>query len=73
VSTPRLPSKIIVFLILSKTAIASSAIFKLADAEAHNDPMNTGAFYGKNGVAWILRFGGLCTLVCYPVHILTIY
>jgi solute carrier family 45 protein 1/2/4 len=44
------------------TALASSAIFKLADAEAHNNPENTGAFYGKNGVAWILRFGGLCTL-----------
>ncbi|KAI0251256.1 MFS general substrate transporter [Lactifluus subvellereus] len=44
------------------TAIASSAIFRLADAEAHNDPTNTGAFYGKNGVAWVLRFGGLCTL-----------
>jgi solute carrier family 45 protein 1/2/4 len=26
--------------------------------------MNTGAFYGKNGVAWVLRYGGLCTLVC---------
>jgi hypothetical protein len=25
--------------------------------------MNTGTFYGKNGVAWVLRFGGLCTLV----------
>jgi len=25
--------------------------------------MNTGAFYGKNGVAWVLRYGGLCTLV----------
>ncbi|KAH9999305.1 MFS general substrate transporter [Russula vinacea] len=44
------------------TALASSAIFKLADAEAHNDPANTGAFYGKNGVAWVLRYGGLCTL-----------
>lgn len=51
----------------TKTAIASSVIFKLADAETDNDPMNTGAFYGKNGVAWVLRFGGLCTLVCYTV------
>ena len=57
----------------SKTAIASSVIFKLVDAEAHNDPTNTGAFYGKNGVAWILRFGGLCTLVCYFLHLLPIY
>ncbi|KAI0303258.1 MFS general substrate transporter [Russula brevipes] len=44
------------------TAIASSAIFKAADAVAHENPANTGAFYGKNGVAWVLRFGGLCTL-----------
>ncbi|KAI0003105.1 MFS general substrate transporter [Russula compacta] len=44
------------------TAIASSAIFKLVDAEAHNDPTNTSTYYGKNGVAWILRFGGLCSL-----------
>jgi len=44
------------------TALASSAIFKIADAEAHNSPTSTGAFYGKNGVAWVLRYGGLCTL-----------
>jgi len=44
------------------TAIASSAIFKAADAVAHENPANTGTFYGKNGVAWVLRFGGLCTL-----------
>lgn len=47
----------------SKIAIISSIIFKLADAQAHENPANTGAFYGKNGVAWVLRFGGLCTLV----------
>lgn len=45
------------------TAIASSVIFKLVDAEAHNDPTNTGSFYGKHGVGWVLRFGGLCTLL----------
>lgn len=66
-------SRILVFLTLSKTAIASSVIFKYVDAEAHNDPTNTGAFYGKNGVAWILRFGGLCTLVGYSVQLLPIY
>ncbi|KAI9466869.1 MFS general substrate transporter [Lactarius psammicola] len=44
------------------TAIASSAIFRLADAEAHTDPTNTDTYYGKNGVAWVLRFGGLCAL-----------
>ena len=31
-----------------------------ADAE---DPSGDTAFYGKNGVAWVLRFGGVCTLV----------
>jgi solute carrier family 45 protein 1/2/4 len=44
------------------TAIASSAIFRLADASAHTDPTNTDTYYGKNGVAWVLRYGGLCTL-----------
>ncbi|KAH8999258.1 MFS general substrate transporter [Lactarius akahatsu] len=44
------------------TAIASSAIFRLADAEVHADPTNTDTYYGKNGVAWVLRFGGLCAL-----------
>jgi len=44
-------------------SLAASVIFKLADAQAHDNPANTGAFYGKNGVAWVLRFGGLCTLV----------
>jgi len=44
------------------TAVVSSAIFRVADAEAHTDPTNTDTFYGKNGVAWVLRFGGLCTL-----------
>lgn len=24
---------------------------------------NQGTYYGKNGVAWVLRFGGLCTLM----------
>jgi solute carrier family 45 protein 1/2/4 len=46
-----------------QTAIASSAIFRLADASAHTDPTNTDTYYGKNGVAWVLRYGGLCTLV----------
>ena len=67
------PSIILRFLSHSQTAIASSVIFKVVDAEAHNDPTNTGAFYGKNGVAWILRYGGLCTLVCYSVHLLPMY
>lgn len=44
------------------TALASSAIFRLADAGAHADPTSTDTYYGKNGVAWVLRFGGLCAL-----------
>ncbi len=44
-------------------ALASSAIFAIVDADADNDPSNDTALYGKNGVAWVLRFGGVCTLV----------
>lgn len=40
----------------------SSAIFRIVDADAEGDPANN-ALYGKNGVAWVLRFGGVCTLV----------
>ncbi|TCD70851.1 hypothetical protein EIP91_001542 [Steccherinum ochraceum] len=44
-------------------AIVSSAIFRAVDAEVDDDPTNHSTFYGKNGVAWVLRFGGLCALV----------
>jgi len=44
-------------------AIVSSAIFRAVDAEVDDDPANHSTFYGKNGVAWVLRFGGLCALV----------
>lgn len=27
------------------------------------DPNDHNTYLGKNGVAWVLRFGGLCTLV----------
>ncbi|KAI9066740.1 MFS general substrate transporter [Trametes sanguinea] len=43
-------------------ALVSSAIFRIVDADAEDDPSNTNALYGKNGVAWVLRFGGMCTL-----------
>ncbi|KAH9853565.1 MFS general substrate transporter [Lenzites betulinus] len=42
-------------------ALVSSAIFRIVDADAEADPANN-ALYGKNGVAWVLRFGGVCTL-----------
>ncbi|CDO71304.1 hypothetical protein BN946_scf184908.g61 [Trametes cinnabarina] len=43
-------------------ALVSSAIFRIVDADAEDDPSNNNALYGKNGVAWVLRFGGICTL-----------
>ncbi|KAH9918249.1 MFS general substrate transporter [Epithele typhae] len=44
-------------------AIASSLIFRAVDGEAESGPHGGGGtFYGKNGVAWVLRFGGICTL-----------
>ena len=48
---------------MPQVAIASSIIFGIVDADVDNDPANDGALYGKNGVAWVLRFGGVCTLV----------
>ncbi|KAJ3554771.1 hypothetical protein NM688_g2936 [Phlebia brevispora] len=44
-------------------ALVSSAIFRAVDAELDDDPTNHNTYYGKNGVAWVLRFGGLCALV----------
>lgn len=44
-------------------ALVSSAIFRYVDADLDDDPANHSVYYGKNGVAWVLRFGGLCTLV----------
>lgn len=41
-------------------SLVSSFIFRVVDKGADNDPSNV--FYGKNGVVWVLRFGGLCTL-----------
>ncbi|KAJ3489701.1 hypothetical protein NLI96_g1934 [Meripilus lineatus] len=43
-------------------AVVSSAIFRAVDAAVDNDPSNHNTYLGKNGVAWVLRFGGLCTL-----------
>lgn len=44
-------------------ALVASAIFKAVDADIDDDPNNHTTYYGKNGVAWVLRFGGVCTLV----------
>ncbi|EIN10403.1 MFS general substrate transporter [Punctularia strigosozonata HHB-11173 SS5] len=43
-------------------AVVSSLIFRIADADLDDDPKNHHQYLGKNGVAWVLRFGGLCTL-----------
>lgn len=44
-------------------AIVASAIFRAVDAEIDDDPTNHTTYYGKNGVAWVLRFGGVCAFV----------
>ncbi|EIW82085.1 MFS general substrate transporter [Coniophora puteana RWD-64-598 SS2] len=45
-------------------ALVSSAIFRVVDeADPAADPLQGGTYLGKNGVAWVLRFGGLCTLI----------
>lgn len=48
---------------LVQIALVSSAIFHIVDADVDNDPTHHTTYYGKNGVAWVLRFGGLCALV----------
>ncbi|KIP07007.1 hypothetical protein PHLGIDRAFT_13479 [Phlebiopsis gigantea 11061_1 CR5-6] len=47
-------------------ALVSSAIFRAVDAEVDDDPNTHTTFYGKNGVAWVLRFGGLCRCSLRP-------
>lgn len=43
-------------------ALSSSIIFQVVDGDVVDDPMNEPtAYLGRNGVAWVLRFGGLCT------------
>ncbi|KAH9951665.1 major facilitator superfamily domain-containing protein [Amylocystis lapponica] len=44
-------------------ALVSSAIFHAVDADVDEDPSHHTTYYGKNGVAWVLRFGGLCALI----------
>jgi len=43
-------------------ALATSLIFKIVDGDASADPDNENTYLGKHGVAWVLRFGGVCTL-----------
>ncbi|KAK0191134.1 hypothetical protein F5146DRAFT_1137928 [Armillaria mellea] len=41
-------------------SLVSSFIFRVVDKSTEGD--SSDVFYGKNGVVWVLRFGGLCTL-----------
>ncbi|KAL0949413.1 hypothetical protein HGRIS_009474 [Hohenbuehelia grisea] len=43
-------------------ALVASAIFRTVDGALDEDPNNHDTYFGHNGVAWVLRFGGLCTL-----------
>lgn len=43
-------------------ALIASAIFKFVDADTTGDPTKD-TYLGHSGVAWVLRFGGLCTLI----------
>lgn len=43
----------------------NSIIFRIVDESNKNFTSGGGtsdAYYGKTGVGWVLRFGGLCTL-----------
>jgi len=45
-------------------ALVTSVIFKVVDGSASSESTMGGNMYlGHNGVAWVLRFGGCCTLV----------
>lgn len=45
-----------------QVAIVTSAIFRMVDESTVKLAGDGNTYYGKNGVAWVLRFGGLCTL-----------
>ncbi|KAJ4498619.1 MFS general substrate transporter [Lentinula lateritia] len=45
-------------------AVVTSIIFRIADGNTVVEGGDeSDAYFGKNGVAWVLRFGGVCTLV----------
>ena len=46
-------------MIVVQVSIVSSLIFKIANKNAPPDTI----YYGKTGVSWALRFGGVCALV----------
>jgi len=45
-------------------AIVTSIIFKIVDGTGTQGfAKDTNTYLGKNGVAWVLRFGGVCSLL----------
>ncbi|KAG7096809.1 hypothetical protein E1B28_004217 [Marasmius oreades] len=44
-------------------ALVTSVIFRIVDGGRGTPTEDESTYYGKNGVAWVLRFGGFCTLV----------
>lgn len=43
-------------------ALVTSAIFRIVDESSVKLAGDSNTYYGKSGVGWVLRFGGLCTL-----------
>ncbi|KAJ8523423.1 hypothetical protein ONZ45_g135 [Pleurotus djamor] len=43
-------------------ALAASIIFRTVDGHLDEDPNNHTTYLDRDGVGWVLRFGGLCTL-----------
>ena len=41
----------------------SSMIFRIVDGASESVGDGENIYFGKNGVAWVLRFGGLSALV----------
>jgi len=44
-------------------ALITSVIFRVVDEAASSSVGENNTYLGHNGVAWVLRFGGCCTLV----------
>ncbi|KAF9268105.1 MFS general substrate transporter [Marasmius fiardii PR-910] len=44
-------------------ALVTSVIFRMVDGGNGTATEDESTYYGKNGVAWVLRFGGFCTLI----------
>jgi len=44
-------------------AIVTSVIFRIVDEASDSTVSGGNTYLGHNGVAWVLRFGGCCTLL----------